>query len=447
MNLPERFRENMQLLLEADFPDFINALEASPVTAVRLNPFKTIPPPSELNVPWCSQGYYLTERPSFTRDPRFHAGTYYVQDASSMFLEQAFLQTTGQEKNLRVLDLCAAPGGKSTHLLSLLKNESLLVSNEVIRSRLPLLNTNIEKWGNLNAIVTSNDPSDFSAVKGFFDVVVVDAPCSGEGLFRKDADAMSEWSPAHVQMCAMRQQRIIENIWPALKENGVLIYSTCTWNEIENESNLRCLADSKQAESIRLNIQPSWGITESASNKIFGYRFYPHRLKGEGFFLAAFRKIEQQETISAPRIKKENQRGNTVDQQLLEYLQTPDQYRLRSIGDAVFADLICHEPDRQLLGHYLNIIHSGVNLGEVKHHKLIPGHALALTPALRSDAFPCLELDLEQALNYLRKDPIQGSGTTGFHTVAFEQHRLGFVNVLSNRVNNLLPMSARILNK
>ena len=447
MNLPERFRENMQLLLKAEFPDFINALEASPVTAVRLNPFKTIPPPSELNVPWCSQGYYLTERPSFTRDPRFHAGTYYVQDASSMFLEQAFLQTTGHEKNLRVLDLCAAPGGKSTHLLSLLNSESLLVSNEVIRSRLPLLNTNIEKWGNLNAIVTSNDPSDFSAVKGFFDVVVVDAPCSGEGLFRKDADAMSEWSPAHVQMCAMRQQRILENIWPALKENGVLIYSTCTWNETENESNLRWLADSKQAESIRLNIQHSWGITESESNKIFGYRFYPHRLKGEGFFLAAFRKREAEETISAQRIKKENQRGNAVDQQLLEYLQTPEQYRLRSIGDAVFADLIRHEPDRQLLGQYLNIIHSGVNLGEVKHHKLIPGHALALTPALRSDAFPCLDLDLEQALNYLRKDPIQGSGTTGFHTVAFELHRLGFVNVLSNRVNNLLPMSARILNK
>ena len=150
-----------------------------------------------------------------------------------MFLEQVFLQTTGNQNSLRVLDLCAAPGGKSTHLLSMLNSNSLLVSNEVIRSRLPLLNTNIEKWGNLNAIVTCNDLSDFSSLKGFFDVIVVDAPCSGEGLFRKDPDAMTEWSPAHVQMCGLRQQRIIENIWPALKEDGIIIYSTCTWNQTE----------------------------------------------------------------------------------------------------------------------------------------------------------------------------------------------------------------------
>lgn len=447
MNLPARFRDDMQLLLEADFPDFIQALDSPQPTAIRINPLKRISPPSENKVPWCNAGYYLEQRPSFTLDPRFHAGTYYVQDASSMFLEQAFIQTAGNQSSLRVLDLCAAPGGKSTHLLGLLSRDSLLVSNEVIRSRLPLLNTNIEKWGSMNALVTCNDPADFSSLKGFFDVIIVDAPCSGEGLFRKDPDAISEWSPAHVAMCAMRQQRIIENVWPALKEHGVLIYSTCTWNQTENETNLQWLAGTKQAESIRINIQPSWGVSESVFNNIFGYRFYPHRLKGEGFFIAVFRKREKTDQLPEQRFKKEKQRTNPFDQQLLNYLINPDQYQLRFINDAVFADPVIHGQDRQLLGEFLNIVHSGVCLGEVKNNKLIPGHALALTPELNPAAFPNLNLTLEEALSYLRKDPVPGPSTKGFHTVSYENHRLGFVNVLPNRVNNLLPMSARILNK
>ena len=290
-NLPEEFVSRMKILLGSAFPDFLSSLQSPSPVSIRLNSNKNHVTDGD-KIPWCETGRYLKERPIFTLDPTFHGGAYYVQEASSMFLEQIIQQAVDLTKPLRVLDACAAPGGKSTHLLSLLNEDSLLVSNEVIRSRANILSENIQKWGNSNVMVTNNDPTNFSSLKGYFDIILIDAPCSGEGLFRKDASASHEWSEKNVELCSLRQRRIVADLWPALKENGLLIYSTCTYNEKENEENLNWISKEfpSTAESIKLT--PDWGVEAIEQETIKGYRFFPHRVKGEGFFISAIRKKE-----------------------------------------------------------------------------------------------------------------------------------------------------------
>ena len=275
------------------------------IVSIRLNPSKAGQRSTNNEqlekVPWSSNGYYLPERPSFTLDPLFHAGAYYVQEASSMFLEEVLKQTVDLSKPLKVLDLCAAPGGKSTLIQSIISKESLLVSNEVIKTRVNILSENITKWGAANVIVTNNDPADFLRLKNYFDVIVVDAPCSGSGLFRKDPNAITEWSESNVQLCAQRQQRILADIMPSLKDGGVLIYSTCSYSQQEDEAISDWLIEqfkparmtrSDGVESLRFKVDESWGIVETVSEKenAYGYRFYPDKVKGEGFFIAAFKK-------------------------------------------------------------------------------------------------------------------------------------------------------------
>src|SRR5579859_2899526 len=245
--LPTPFAGRMQKQLKLGWEKFLSAHHHPAPTSIRINSHKSNSKNHE-RIPWTDFGYYLEQRPSFTLDPVFHGGAYYVQEASSMFLEQAVKQTVDLSQALQVLDLCAAPGGKSTHLLSLLNDQSLLVSNETIRSRATVLAENMQKWGHDNVVVTNNDPDDFRPLEGFFDLIVVDAPCSGEGLFRKDASAASEWSEEQVDLCALRQRRILNQVWPSLKANGILVYCTCTYNEKENEENLIWLVEEKKAE-------------------------------------------------------------------------------------------------------------------------------------------------------------------------------------------------------
>ena len=296
MLLPEELIKSIQNIKSFDQRAFEEVhVSQQQVTSIRLNPAKLIPHSPftiQEKVPWSSLGYYLTERPSFTFDPLFHAGCYYVQEASSMFLEQALRQTIDLSKPLRVLDLCAAPGGKSTHIQSLVTTESLLVSNEVIKSRTNILRQNIIKWGSENVVVTNNDPQHFSKLEGFFDVLVIDAPCSGSGLFRKDPQAINEWSPENVLLCCGRQKRIIADAFACLKKDGVLIYSTCSYSKEENESIADWLAEELRMENQRLAIENSWNIVETESDKTssFGYRFFPDKLKGEGYYLTCFRK-------------------------------------------------------------------------------------------------------------------------------------------------------------
>ena len=289
MNLPDIFEQSMRQLLGSRYENFREALLGEPAVSIRLNKTKSDSSPNYESVPWASDAYYLNERPAFTFDPLFHAGSYYVQEASSMFVEQAVRQHLGEAHV--ALDLCAAPGGKSTLLRSLLPDDCVLVSNEVMRTRAQVLTENIIKWGHPRSIVTSNYPADFTLLGPTFDLILVDAPCSGEGMFRKDEVAVSEWSPENVAICWQRQRDILTDIWPTLRPGGLLIYSTCTFNTHEDEENVRWMETTLDAELLPIATDDSWGITPSMlSDVAHAYRFLPGRTRGEGFFLAALRK-------------------------------------------------------------------------------------------------------------------------------------------------------------
>ena len=292
MELPSSFTDYTRALLGVEeYEKLAAALEGEQPVSIRLNEDKL--PESSFSlfrsslehVPWSAAGYYLDKRLTFTFDPLFHAGCYYVQEASSMFVEQALRRYVG-EGPVVMLDLCAAPGGKSTHARSVLPAGSLLVANEVIRNRSQVLAENLTKWGHSGVVVTNNDPADFSSLTDFFDVILTDVPCSGEGMFRKDPVAVSEWSGENVEICWQRQRRIVTDIWPCLKPGGILIYSTCTYNTKENEENIRWIRDEFGAEVLPLEISTDWNIT---GNLLSGEDFppivsYPIGRRGKDLF-------------------------------------------------------------------------------------------------------------------------------------------------------------------
>jgi 16S rRNA C967 or C1407 C5-methylase (RsmB/RsmF family)/NOL1/NOP2/fmu family ribosome biogenesis protein len=431
------------------------------VTSIRLNPAKKsqipnpkfqIPNPKfqipnpKFQIPWCVNGYYLPERPSFTFDPLFHAGCYYVQEASSMFLEQVLKQTVDLSKPLKVLDLCAAPGGKSTHIQSLISKNSLLVSNEVIRSRVNILKDNIIKWGCENVIVTHNDPKDFSRLEDYFDVIVADAPCSGSGLFRRDPGAIGEWSENNVALCAQRQQRILADAWPALKKGGVLIYSTCSYSREEDEDIMDWISRELKAVSRPLRHDPEWNITETISaTGSKGYRFWPYRLKGEGFFLACFIK---QDGASDGRLIWEKKQAEPFTKKEKEWIgrwmDTEGLYFTRYLN-SVYAWPENLAADFGWLLEKMRVIYSGVLAGELVRDKLIPAHALAMSRRVTATVLRT-PLDREKAVKYLqRKDFNPDAAQTGWQLVSYESLLLGWANVLANRVNNYYPKELRIL--
>lgn len=440
---PPAFLTSTRALLGPEFDTFLNALREPPVTSVRLNPFKAAPFEGEIQVPWCPQGRYLNERPSFTLDPRFHGGTYYVQEASSMFLHQIICQCIGTDQPLNILDLCAAPGGKSTLLAGLVNPDSLMVANEVIRSRAGILSENLTKWGTANTVVTNNDPRDFSRLEGFFDLIIVDAPCSGEGLFRKETSAISEWSENNIQLCAQRQQRILSDVWPSLKEGGLLVYCTCTYNTLENEDNLRWLAANQDVEFTDVNVDPSWGI-HVLDDKVKGMRFLPHRARGEGFFIAAIRKLGSSGTPS--RIKKGPVTTTSrIKDQVRDWLRQTEAFEFIQHHENVVAIPAERFNDiAQVLAH-LHVIHAGTTIAAVKQNKLVPDHALALSVHLNRAPFAQIELDYDQAVAYLRKEAIHPvAGARGFGLVSFGNTSLGWINQLGTRANNLYPTEWRI---
>jgi 16S rRNA C967 or C1407 C5-methylase (RsmB/RsmF family)/NOL1/NOP2/fmu family ribosome biogenesis protein len=445
IKLPEAFESVMKTKLGPEFPQFEQALAETSPTSIRVNPLKSATIKVDQPVLWSKFGRYLNVRPSFTLDPLFHAGTYYVQEASSMFLEQALLQAVDLNQPLTILDLCAAPGGKSTHILSLINPASLLVSNEVIRSRASILSENIQKWGFPNSVVTNNDPKDFTALTNFFDVIVIDAPCSGEGLFRKEPEAMEEWSPQNVDLCSSRQKRIMADVWPSLKENGILIYCTCTYNELENEDNLKWLEQNEEVESIPLTLNEEWKIEKVSAGKLEGYRFYPHHLKGEGFFLSVIRKKSsasntrfktKKNLTVAPKRIVEKALNWIIDPQSKNFFQH-DEYLYVLPGEKVI--------DIDIIKQHLRIIHAGTTIASIKHEKLIPAHALAVSVICNKAEFKALALSEDQALQYLRKEPLEiVLDEKGYQLMTFNNAGLGWINSLGNRFNNLYPLEWRI---
>jgi 16S rRNA C967 or C1407 C5-methylase (RsmB/RsmF family)/NOL1/NOP2/fmu family ribosome biogenesis protein len=453
VRLPEQLLQSLQDVEGFDLTAFKEVHEpAEQVTSVRINPAKWLtsdgiyeqPLREEMRIPWTELGYYLPERPSFTFDPLFHAGCYYVQEASSMFLELALRQTVDLSQSLRILDLCGAPGGKSTHIQSLIAPESLLVTNEVIKSRVSILEQNIIKWGASNTIVTNNDPQHFSRLGSFFDVMVVDAPCSGSGLFRKDPEAIDEWSVNNVALCSQRQQRILSHALPALKEGGILIYSTCSYSREEDEEIGDWLIREQGMEALSLQIQEGWGVVSTVSQEgAFGYRFFPDKVKGEGFFLSCFRK-NMASTEGKVRVKKPEAPGKSERAVLEKWVKTAglDFFYDRDTIIALPSNL---SVDYASLKSNLNVYYPGVSIGQVLRDKLVPSHAIALSKLL-PDTVPCLELPYEQAVKYLQRGELSiQPQNTGWQVVTYRGHALGWVNVLPNRINNYYPKEMRIL--
>jgi 16S rRNA C967 or C1407 C5-methylase (RsmB/RsmF family)/NOL1/NOP2/fmu family ribosome biogenesis protein len=446
LNLPEDFSSQMMTQLGSEYYSFIASLEQSPPTSIRINPKKQDPTKNGQKVPWSQFGLYLPERPQFTLDPLLHAGSYYVQEASSMFLEQALIQTINLNQPLKVLDLCAAPGGKSTHILSVLNDNSLLVSNEIIKSRSAILSENIQKWGYPNVIVTNNDPEDFTVLEGTFDVIIVDAPCSGEGLFRKDKDAMKEWSVENVSLCSARQRRIVHDIWPALKEDGILVYSTCTYNPEENEKNLAILSDELDAQFVPLALNKDWNVSEVSYENVLGYRLMPHNLRGEGFFLSVMKKRGSTAKNAPVKSKKKlMMASSSLGATLTSWVVNAQDYSFIQHGELVFAFPTAWLEVLQLLLQNLKIVYAGVNLAEAKRDKLIPEHALAVSTIVNREQFNALDVNLTEAIQYLRRETLQrDNALRGFALIQYENINLGWVNLLQNRINNLYPQEWRI---
>lgn len=443
--LPEGLLKDLQQVEGYDEKAFIEAHQSPAVTSMRLHPQKQSKAfAGAVQVPWCSEGRYLSERPLFTVDPLFHAGAYYVQEASSMFLDHLFRTVFPERDNMRVLDLCGAPGGKSTLIASSLEQDSLLICNEVIRTRAPILEENITRWGYMNNWVTSNDAKDFGKLSGYFDAIVVDAPCSGSGLFRKDEKAINEWSEGNVHLCSQRQQRILADVWPSLKENGVLFYATCSYSPEEDEQILDWLLETLDAESIDINVPAEWGIvkTQSANTNATGYRFFPDKVKGEGFFIAAIRKLDASQSLRLPKGKSLH--DSKAYQQAQYLLDIPDWTCLRSKDGSYRAIHKQHEQDYVLLNDIVYLRRTGLDIGSPTAKEWLPGHDIALS-VNKSLNLPMLHLDKEQALHYLKKEEIKLSSTAkGWYIAAFEGKGLGWVKVLENRSNNYLPKNWRI---
>lgn len=444
--LPIDFIDNMSNQLGGELDAFCQALSEPAVVSIRLNDklpkqqldVMAYTSPSE-RIPWTDDGYYLSERPMFTLDPMLHAGCYYVQDASSMFLE--YVLKTFVDKDSVVLDLCAAPGGKSTILSQHLSDKGLLVSNEVVRQRVFVLSENMQKWGNGNCVVTHNKPAEFAQkLPSVFDCVLVDAPCSGEGMFRKDEKAQEQWSLPNIQMCAKRQKEILANVWDALKPGGIMIYSTCTFNQTENEQITRFIARDLGADILQLNIPQQWGIVHTD-----GYRFYPHRLRGEGLYMSVLRKHKTAYSDSI-RIPPLPRRRHITDESLLRsWLRHPEQWHLRQTErftvalPARYADLV-----EYLYAHF-TCLSAGFGLSELRGRTQHPQHSLSMSKELVAKQFCTVELDLPTALDYLRAQAISlENAPKGLVLLTYKSVPLGFAKNIGNHCNNLYPNEWRI---
>jgi 16S rRNA C967 or C1407 C5-methylase (RsmB/RsmF family)/NOL1/NOP2/fmu family ribosome biogenesis protein len=448
-NLPAEFITLIENDLGEESKAFIDSLNTESPTSIRYNPKKQQSPlfESRSAIPWAPNGIYLKERPSFTFDPYFHAGHYYVQEASSMFLEEVLKQCVDLTEAHRVLDLCAAPGGKSTHLSSLMSADSLLISNEVISTRASILVENLTRWGNANVVVTNNDPEHFSDLNNCLDIVVVDAPCSGEGMFRKDKDAIGEWSLNNVNICSSRQKRILHTAAKLLRTNGLIIYSTCTFNTKEDIDPLMSLLEEGGWESVKIDLSKYPGIKESivdGANTVFGYHFYPHKIEGEGFFISVLRKTNEEELKWPKVMKNVNFADKKTKQTLLKYIDGVEFDFIQHNNQSLAFPNSVHKEMLGLLNTSLRIKKFGIDLGQLIREELIPEQAFAMANVKHS-YFDEIQLTKEEAILYLQKKDFNvNSNAKGWHLVKYNEAYLGFAKLMGNRMNNTYPKEWRI---
>lgn len=443
MKLNTAFVERTELLFGKErFVRFMEALDGEPVVSIRYNVSKMMPEGGDNAVPWAANGRYLSTRPVFTADPLFHAGCYYVQEASSMFIEQFVKQYV--DAPVRALDLCAAPGGKTTHLLSLLPEGSMLVSNEPVPQRAQVLAENVIKWGNPASVVTRNEPADFGKFTNFFDLVVVDAPCSGEGMFRKDQGAVEQWSLSNVEQCVKRQKRILADIWPSLRPGGVLIYSTCTFNKEENEECVEWIATELGATPLTVDAGEDWGVTGALCGENPVYRFIPGFTAGEGFFIAALRK-DGDAPLTQPRQPRWQPLAAKLKSTLEGWVTNPADFNFVQQDERVVALPREHTAAMLALQQKMKVLHCALPLADVKNGKFLPLHQLAMSNVLRRDAFTQVELERDKALAYLHREALTfDQAPVGYLLLTYKGTPIGFAKNIGNRANNLYPAEWRI---
>lgn len=424
--------------------------ETEPVVSVRRNSRKTEGFAASFDaVPWCAKGVYLPERAPFTFDPLLHAGCYYVQDASSMVYEFIVtrLRASLGDSAVKYLDLCAAPGGKTTAALDALHNDDFVVANEINTARARILAENITKWGADNCYVSSVDSGKYASVGEFFEIIAVDAPCSGEGMMRKDDDAVAQWCESLIKDCASRQREIVDNAWQALMPGGYLIYSTCTFNRLENEEILNYILEEYGAESIDLKLELMPGVATGIDAKGYCYRFMPHRTKGEGLFVAVVRKPGNPEPIKLKsRSGKRQAVGIQLPKGMLQFLISPAGYEIKADADKVVATRKNHTPWIAHISNYINLWNTGMVLGTIKGRDLIPEHGLALSFAFNTESIPSVEVDYDTAINYLRGETfmLPADAPRGYVCICYKGMALGFMKNLGNRANSLMQKEWRI---
>ncbi|MEM6261324.1 MAG: RsmF rRNA methyltransferase first C-terminal domain-containing protein [Bacteroidota bacterium] len=457
IELPEAFVERIHRQFGEEAKAFLQALNDPSPVSLRINPTK-VTGLSEERVPWHPSGYYLKERPIFSQQPWFHAGAYYVQEASSMVMHALLPELA---EGSVVLDLCAAPGGKSTLLAGALPDFGVLVSNEVIFSRSKVLASNLTRWGNTNCVVTQNDPADFRGLYKTFDLVLVDAPCSGEGMFRKDPESIGHWSEEAVATCAARQRRILADILPTVRPGGHLIYSTCTYAPAENEENIAWLLETfgEEWELSPVALPEEWGLQPVAVNGTAhaAYRCLPHRVKGEGLFICRLKKLGEprervysahsQHTSKRKRkgIRPEKPVTAAAKQELAQLLENDLDITWR--GEKAFYFPSALKEILPELQQHLHLILSGLYLGKAHRNGFTPSHELALTQEVSAQV-PTISLSLEEAISYLKKEDLKLEKETGkgWLLAAYEGVPLGWLKSGGGRLKNHFPVNWRLRN-
>ena len=447
--LPEAFVKTMRESLGEEAESLFAALDTEPAVSLRLNPAKPAETFDGEEVGWCKWGRYLAERPQFTLDPLLHGGAYYVQEASSQFV--AHLLSNHNMEGAKVLDMCAAPGGKTTIYSTLVGRNGLVVANDINHGRAMALADNVQRWGMGNVVVTCNEPSHIGAFTHWFDVVAVDAPCSGEGMFRKMDEARSEWTSSSPDVCAQRQREILAEAWRVLRPGGTLIYSTCTFNPTEDEGIVEWLMSEcgDELEPVdRVSINKEWGVVCSDIGAFQCFHFYPHKARGEGFFAAIARKSDGTVRRSSPKARRKlfSLPSKADVKELSRWVDDASQHTFMMVGEDIYAYNSAVVDSIVTLSENLSVVYSGVLMGRIFKQKLKPEHPLALYVGMNRDVVPMVEVSLDDAIDYLRRNDIAAAQfEEGINVVEYKGIPIGFVKRIGARCNNMYPKDLRIV--
>lgn len=450
MNLPEDFLLEINSYNAPVLEGLADALQSQPVISIRANRHKNFVPgrDSLRPVKWCAGGYYLENRLPFTFDPAMHQGLYYVQDASSMILSHVVSRLSEGGNALKYLDACAAPGGKTTAAIDALPPGSLVVANEYVPTRAAVLCENLTKWGYPAIVATKGDTARYRKLPEFFDIIGADVPCSGEGMFRKDQEAVAQWSQALVRECVARQREIVDNLWSTLRPGGYMIYSTCTFNRHENEEMVDYMVKTYGAEPIDMRFPQEWNIPTGINTDYQCYRFLPHVTEGEGLFVAVLRKPGEVQPNNEKKNKtKDKAKKNAVPETVPSWLRSDSGLELSLDKDEIIAYPQAWQSDLSQLRSKTDVVMAGVAVATMKGRDAIPRQSLALSSVLNRDAFICHEVDYMTAIAFLRREAIvlPDAVGRGYVLLTYRNHPLGFVKNLGNRANNLYPAEWRIL--